>query len=100
MTIWTNHIRALAVLGWAFSSVGASAQQGGCIADWSAASVLVKDHGLVTLDQLTKLAPANLGGEIVRSTLCEAQSGFVYKLVIRSSTGKITNVIVDAKTPF
>ena len=39
-------------------------------------------------------------GEIVRSTLCEAQSGFVYKLVIRSSTGKITNVIVDAKTPF
>lgn len=71
-----------------------------CFSDWSAASIMVKTEGLVTLDKLTKLAPLKLGGEIVRSSLCEAKTGFVYKLVVRTKDGQMKAVAVDAKHPF
>ena len=71
-----------------------------CFADWSAAGAVVKSEGLVTVDQLTKLARAKLGGEVVRTTLCESKGGYVYKLVIRDASGQINTVTVDAKKPF
>lgn len=61
---------------------------------------MVKAEGLVTIDQLTKLAPAKLGGEIVRSSLCESKAGFVYKLVVRTVGGQMKSIEVDAKHPF
>ena len=76
------------------------AQTSACFADWSAASAVVKSQGLMTLDQLTKLAPAKLGGEIVRSALCEGENGHVYRLVIRNREGQLKTVVVDAKHPF
>lgn len=79
-------------VSWAQSSV--------CFADWSAASAVVKSQGLMTLDQLTKLAPTKLGGEIVRSTLCEGEKGHVYRLIIRDRAGQLKTVVVDAKHPF
>jgi uncharacterized membrane protein YkoI len=72
----------------------------GCFADWSEAAAVVKAEGLVTVEQLTKLAPAKLGGDIVRTTLCNTESGYTYKLVIRSASGKMSTVSVDAKNPF
>jgi uncharacterized membrane protein YkoI len=78
----------------------AAAQGEPCFADWAAASAVVKAEGLVTVDQLTKLAPARLGGDVVRTTLCETRAGYVYKLVIRDAAGQIKTITVDAKKPF
>ena len=76
------------------------AQADACFSDWSAASVLIRTEGLVTIDHLTKLAPAKLGGEVVRSALCETKSGYVYKLIVRDKSGQLKTHVVDAKTPF
>jgi uncharacterized membrane protein YkoI len=86
------------LLGLIWASAASAADA--CFSDWSAASIMVKTEGLVTLDQLTKLAPAKLGGEIVRSSLCEARTGFVYKLVVRTKDGQMRSISVDAKHPF
>ena len=91
---------ALLLLGLTWASFAVSAANDACFSDWSAASILVKAEGLVTIEQLTKLAPAKLGGEIVRSTLCEAKTGFVYKLVVRTTGGQMKSIEVDAKHPF
>ena len=88
------------LLGLTRASFAAFAANDACFSDWSAASILVKAEGLVTIEQLTKLAPSKLGGEIVRSTLCETKTGFVYKLVVRDKSGIVKSLIVDAKHPF
>jgi uncharacterized membrane protein YkoI len=87
-------------LGFTVSPLGAAAQTGTCLTDWTAAGAIVKSEGLVTVDQLTKLAPSKLGGDIVRISLCEAKTGYVYKLVIKDAGGQIKNMVVDAKSPF
>ena len=71
-----------------------------CFADWSAASIIVKAESLVPVDELAKLAPAKLGGDVVRSALCETKTGFVYKLVVRDKSGVVKSVTVDARHPF
>ncbi len=76
------------------------AQSSTCFTDWSAAAAVVKSEELVTLDQLTKLAPVKFGGEIVRSALCESEKGHVYRLTIRDSDGRLKSIVVDAKHPF
>jgi hypothetical protein len=82
------------------AALPAVAQSGPCFADWAAASSVVKSQGLVTVEQLTRLAQSKVGGEIVRTQLCEDSSGYVYKLVVKEQGGQIKNVIVDAKRPF
>ncbi len=90
----------LLLLGLTWASLAAQAADDACFSDWAAASVLVKAEGLVTIEQLTKLAPSKLGGQIVRSTLCEAKTGYVYKLVVRTSAGQMKSIEVDARQPF
>ena len=90
----------LLLLGLTWASFTACAANDACFSDWSAASILVKAESLVPIEHLTKMAPAKLGGEIIRSTLCESKSGFIYKLVIRTAGGQMKAVEVDAKHPF
>jgi hypothetical protein len=81
----------------------AFAQAGACFSDWSTAGEVVKSHGLIPVDQLTKLAPSKLGGEIVRIALCEAhdgQDGYVYRLILRETGGGLKTHTLDAKHPF
>jgi hypothetical protein len=81
----------------------AFAQAGACFSDWSTAGEVVKSHGLIPVDQLTKLAPSKLGGEIVRIALCEAhdgQDGYVYRLILRELGGGLKTHTLDAKHPF
>ena len=90
----------LPLLGLTWASFPATAANDACFSDWSAASILVKTESLVPIEQLTKMAPSRLGGEIIRSTLCESKSGFVYKLVVRTNGGQMKAMEVDAKNPF
>jgi hypothetical protein len=88
------------VLMIAAAPISASAEADACFADWSAATIVIKAESLVTVDQLTKLAPAKFGGDIVRTTLCEAKSGFIYKIVVKDRGGQLRLWTVDAKHPF
>lgn len=71
-----------------------------CFTDWSTASTIVKAESLVPVDQLAKFAPTKLGGDLVRSALCETETGYVYKLVVRDRAGVVKSLTVDAKHPF
>ncbi len=76
------------------------AHAGGCYADWSDAAPIVVKEGLTTIEALAKSARGRLSGEIVKTTLCEENGGFVYRLLIREPAGRLVNHTVDARTPF
>jgi uncharacterized membrane protein YkoI len=87
----------------AFAAIGpvrAVAQTGDCLTDWAAASVIVKAHDLASFADVTRMAASKLGGDIVRSALCETPTGHVYRLIIRDARGQLTTVTVDAAHPF
>jgi uncharacterized membrane protein YkoI len=72
----------------------------GCIADWSIAAPIVHKEGLTTVEALSRIAATEVPGIIVKTTLCEINGGFVYRIVVRDEHGKLTSRTVDARTPF
>jgi uncharacterized membrane protein YkoI len=72
----------------------------GCIADWSDAAPIVHKEGLTTVEALSRIAATELAGVIVKTTLCESNGGFVYRIVVRDGRGKLTSRTVDARAPF
>ncbi len=79
---------------WADPSKGSK-----CFADWSEAAQVVKKEQLVNVEQLNRFAQAQLGGKIVRSTLCAMGSRFLYRLIVRPPKGPLKSVAVDARQP-
>lgn len=71
-----------------------------CIADWSVAAGVVKKEGLATVELLTRAAKSAGVGRIVRTTLCENNGKYVYRIVIRDSKGQLKSLTVDARKPF
>jgi hypothetical protein len=78
----------------------APARAGDCYTDWSDAAPIVKKEGLATIEALAETARGKLSGDIVKTTLCEEESGFVYRLLIREPAGRLVNRTVDARVPF
>jgi len=76
------------------------AHAGGCYADWSEAAPVVMKEGLTTIEALAKTARGKLSGDIVKTTLCEENGSFVYRLLIREQAGRLVNRTVDARLPF
>lgn len=73
---------------------------GNCYGDWSVAAPIVRKEGLATVEALSRLARSRLSGDIVKTTLCEEQGAFVYRLVIRDDAGRFKSRTVDARIPF
>jgi len=90
----------IAVLIAVAASLPIRAEAGGCYADWSVAAPIVRKEGLATVSALWKRAQGNISGDIVKTTLCEENGGFVYRLVIRDANGRLFNRKVDARAPF
>lgn len=76
------------------------AAPGGCYADWSVAAPIVRKEGLATVETLARRARAKISGDIVKTTLCKENGGFVYRLLIRDAGGRLSNKTVDARAPF
>jgi hypothetical protein len=72
----------------------------GCYTDWSVAAPIVRKEGLATVETLARRAQAKISGDIVKTTLCEEKTGFVYRLLIRDPKGRLSNTTVDARSPF
>ena len=71
-----------------------------CIADWSIAAPIVHKEGLTTVEVLSRIVATELAGVIVKTTLCESNGGFVYRIVVRDEHGKLMSRTVDARAPF
>ena len=72
-----------------------------CFASWSDAAPVVKREALVAVEQVSTLArPSLSGAEIVKTTLCEDQGRYIYRLLVRETKGQLKTVLVDARAPF
>lgn len=71
-----------------------------CFADWSVAAGVVKKEGLATVEHLSSLAKTAGTGDIVRTTLCEENGRFVYRIVVKDGKGQLKSLTVDARKPF
>jgi uncharacterized membrane protein YkoI len=87
----------LAVAVWAPMSTRAAS---GCFADWSEAAPVVRKEGLATVSSLWRAAQSRISGDIVKTTLCQEGSSYVYRLVIRAPNGRLSNETVDARQLF
>ncbi len=90
----------LVALGLVLLACASTAARAACIADWSIAAPIVHKEKLATVEVLARLAQGQIAGSIVKTTLCEENGGFVYRLVIREPAGRLVNRTVDARLPF
>jgi hypothetical protein len=67
-----------------------------CYGDWSDAAPIVAREQLRSARDVQDMAREELGGDIVRIVLCEAEAGFVYRLVLRRLDGRIGTLTVSA----
>lgn len=73
---------------------------GACFPDWSIAAPIVHREKLATVETLSAITASAIPGSIVKTTLCEEDGAFVYRLVVREANGKLTSHTVDARSPF
>ena len=67
-----------------------------CYGDWSDAAPIVAREQLRSARDVQDMARVELGGDVVRILLCEADGTFVYRLVLRRLDGRIGNLTVNA----
>jgi hypothetical protein len=81
-------------------AVPAHAGDGACFESWSEAAQVVRKEGLVsTHDVYQKLHERN-SAEVLRITLCRQGNRFIYKVVVRQTSGRLVNRLLDARHPF
>lgn len=86
---------------WALAglAVGPAAASSRCVNDWSEAAPIVRAEGLRTVEQLTTAARGHIKGSIVKTTLCQDDGVWVFRLIVRVK-GNLKMMTVDAKEPF
>ncbi len=47
-------------------------------------------QGLTTVEALSRIAATEIPGIIVKTTLCEENGAFVYRILVREAGGKLT----------
>lgn len=68
-----------------------------CLADWGIAGEIVRREGLVTVEEVAREILPGGRGQILKSTLCRKSTGYVYKIVVRDSSGRLRSTIVPAQ---
>lgn len=69
----------------------------GCFADWATAASVVEEENLVSVESLGRQFRHQKLGEIVKTELCQAKGGYIYRLVIRSANGRFRSTVYDAR---
>ncbi|MEQ1670226.1 MAG: hypothetical protein ABL893_05160 [Hyphomicrobium sp.] len=78
---------------------GAPARAEECMTDWGQAGEIVRREKLLTVQQLSQPGPAQLPGQIVKTTLCKDGDDYIYKVVVREAGGQLKTLVVDARRP-
>lgn len=76
-----------------------AAAESRCVNDWSVAAPIVRKEGLYTVEQLTAEARGRIKGNIIKTTLCQDDGTWVFRLIVRVK-GNLKLMTVDAKKPF
>jgi uncharacterized membrane protein YkoI len=93
-------MRRLTLLVFALLLAGVPARaESRCINDWSEAAPIVRQEGLYTVEKLTSEARSAIKGSIVKTTLCQDNGVWMYRLIVRVK-GNLKMMTVDAKKPF
>jgi len=71
-----------------------------CFPDWRAAHQIIAREGLATVEDLTESAETAGKGGIIRTVLCRQSDTFVYRIVVRAPSGRLTTETVNARQPF
>ena len=83
------------------TSAPAHADASRCFATWSEAEAVARKEALVAVEEVSSLAyTATQGAKVIKSTLCEEDGRYVYRLVLREAKGSLKTMSVDAKKPF
>lgn len=91
-----QRITATALLSLVLSPAAFSGDDGDCISDWGTAGEIVRRERLVTVEQLAAGARRDLGGAIIKATLCRESGAYVYRLVVREESGQMRGAVVSA----
>jgi len=75
----------------------ASARADDCLNDWGMAGHIVRQENLLTVEEVSKSLAADGLGQLVKTTLCRSETGYFYRLVVRSPTGQLKNTVMTAK---
>lgn len=87
------------ILVFALLSMGAAAARADeCLTDWGVAGEIVRHEKLLTVDEVSRSLAADGVGQLVKTTLCHSTGGYVYRLVIRQPSGRLTTTIMSAKS--
>lgn len=87
------------ILPLALMPSGAAVAASRCINDWSQAAPIVRQEQLFTVEKLTAAARGKIKGDIVKTTLCQDDGAWVFRLIVRVK-GHLKMMTVDAKNPF
>ena len=97
-TFFTSRIAALVVP--LFAATASAPAHAACIPDWSIAAPIVHKEGLTTVETLSRMTAEKLSENIVKTTLCEENGVFVYRIVVRDGEGRLRSRTLDARAPF
>lgn len=78
---------------------GRASAESRCYGEWSDAAPIVAREKLRSAQDVQNKARDEMAGDVVRILLCEADGGFVYRLVLRRLDGRIGNLTVSAQPP-
>lgn len=70
-----------------------------CLTDWGRAGEIVRHEKLLTVEEIARSLAADGVGQLVKTTLCRSKDGYVYRLVIRQSSGQLKTTVMSAQTP-
>lgn len=88
---------AVAVMAAAVMALPGSVCAEDCLNDWGMAGQIVRRENLITVEEVSKSLAADGIGQLVKTTLCRSDSGYFYRLVIRSPTGELKTTVMTAK---
>lgn len=88
----------IALLGFLLAGPARPALADTCIEDWGAAGEIVRAEGLLTMEDLSSGQQA-VRGTIVKATLCRAEGGYHYRLVVRTKGGQMETLTLNAAKP-
>lgn len=67
-----------------------------CIANWSDAAPIVAREKLMAAREIQLMSRRTLPGDVVNITLCRADAGYFYLLLLRDGKGRISSLKIDA----
>lgn len=78
----------------------AHAKDEACFESWSEAGPIAQKEGLVSTHDIYQQLRDRHTGEVIRITLCREGDKFVYRVVLRQTSGRLINHSLDARRPF